>query len=470
MRKWWQSLDPEVVTAFVVVIGLGLLGIGSLYLRDYVRNRLRRGESFLPKWVLVILATLFVLGMLALGATGIGILFWALFCAVLYYLSLDREAQRSQWQAGLLLELAEALRQRVALHRYFEALSVDNKVDRRVALASVAEQLRRGGSLSQALGQEGLLPVPALATLRAGEAGGGARLALIARHLGRELGAEGVRKTRLAACFTYPFAVCVMVGTVGLFLGTFVLPKFTYILDVMGCLSRWGWPKPVVRWSRVEPWGWEFLRTSAGWPLLWQIFALPLGALVLYLFLRLLFGVAHSGMRSRSWREAPPSPLGLLWLRFKAGLPVLRTRERHRGLARAARTLGMLLEAGLTLPEACREVAVPELAGPYAGAFHELGQAALRGATFESALRQSRLPESFLVLAAAGAVGGELPAALFAVAEWHTAKAERLDQRLAFAVPCITIPLAGLVVGVFFLHVFTGIGTVVNLPVVGRWR
>jgi type II secretory pathway component PulF len=178
--------------------------------------------------------------------------------------------------------------------------------------------------------------------------------------------------------------------------------------------------------------------------------------------------VAHSGMRSRSWREAPPSPMGLLWLRFKTGLPVLRTRERHRGLARAARTLGMLLEAGLTLPEACREIAVPELAGPYADAFHGLGQAARRGDPFESALRQSGLPDSFVALAAAGAVGGELPAALYTVADWHAARAERLDHRLAFAVPCITIPLAGLLVGAFQVYVFSGIAALQSQMLMGR--
>jgi type II secretory pathway component PulF len=172
-------------------------------------------------------------------------------------------------------------------------------------------------------------------------------------------------------------------------------------------------------------------------------------------------------MLSRSWREAPASPLGPLWQRFKACLPVLRTRERHRGLARAARTLGMLLEAGLTLPDACREIAAPELAGPYADAFHELGQAALRGEPFESALRQSGLPDSFVVLAAAGAVGGELPAALHTVADWHAAKAERLDHRLAFAVPCITIPLAGLLVGAFQVCVFSGIAAIQRQMLMG---
>jgi type II secretory pathway component PulF len=77
-----------------------------------------------------------------------------------------------------------------------------------------------------------------------------------------------------------------------------------------------------------------------------------------------------------------------------------------------------------------------------------------RGEALSSALKNSGLPESFVCLTIAGAKGGTLAEAFVAAADWHASRADRLDRIFVAAMPCITIPLAGALVGLVYGSVF----------------
>jgi type II secretory pathway component PulF len=149
--------------------------------------------------------------------------------------------------------------------------------------------------------------------------------------------------------------------------------------------------------------------------------------------------------------------------RLQSFLPFFGRRLRYRSIAGAAATLRALCESSVPLPEACHRVANPELSGPYSASFARLGEMLDRGDDFKGALRKCGLPDPFVTLAIGGALGGALPNALAAAAEWYQSRAERLDGILLAVLPCVTIPLAGLMVGLVYGSVFWRINQIREL-------
>jgi type II secretory pathway component PulF len=135
-----------------------------------------------------------------------------------------------------------------------------------------------------------------------------------------------------------------------------------------------------------------------------------------------------------------------------AFLPLFGARLRHRALARAAHALEALAESGLTLPEMCRAIAVPALAGPYARSFAKLAGQTEKGQPLSEALPATVLPASFAWFMRAGSMG-DFARAMRAAAEYHDARTERLDLLLAMLLPCVVMSSAGLLVASFYLSV-----------------
>ncbi|MCY3020423.1 MAG: type II secretion system F family protein, partial [Planctomycetota bacterium] len=255
-------------------------------------------------------------------------------------------------------------------------------------------------------------------------------------------------RAALGVAIAYPLAVWAVCLPVALFLVIFILPKFADILRAL--------PPPGLAW----------------WPPMTRVTTgIVYASSVLFL-------VPLIRVMSEPAATDPPS-VSPLWrgcdalLRYIEGcLPLFRARLRQRSLARCARALGAMFESGMALPQACRHVAVPELAGPCAPAFARLAQATEEGRPLAEALRAARLPESFSALALAGAAGGEMALAMATAAEWHEARARRLDRIMATLLPCLTIPTTGLLVGCVYGGVFAAINAMraaVIPPMPGVW-
>lgn len=424
--RGWGSFTPQ--SASINALAAGLLSVFFMFVSW-------------PYWGLWLLAASYLAALY--GHPLLGGMFFAvvLVCALLRH---DGIGHRRR-MANVMQEVAEALRQALPLHEIFEALSVEQRGPFARDLRLVAERLRRGAPLSAALALPGFVPHHTLAAIRAGEAGGGRALPQLVRGAAADLRAGAAARSSVLVALYYPLAVWAFCLPMAAFLLVFIIPKFSDVLRHLPAhfpSARFpaGVPAPQITW-------WP------AWHRATEIVVFVSVGVVSGVLLACYFAASGRGPGSGAslWQRLRLLRLSL-WL--QDCLPLLRTRLRLRCLARSASTLGAMLECGVPLHQACREVAVPELAGPFARRFAAFARGIEQGQPLSAALRGSRLPESFTALAEAGAAGGQLPLALATAAEWHAARAQRFDRVFAVALPCLTIPLTGLLVGSLYGGLF----------------
>lgn len=186
----------------------------------------------------------------------------------------------------------------------------------------VTERVHSGMSFSAAISQfPRVFPTLMVSLMRASEATGamGPMLSRVADYLGRE------RRTvkQIRGALTYPMAMVTLAIGVTVFLVAWVLPKFAKIYESRSAAL----PTPTRILLNVS----DFLTNN------WLSLALGVAGVVV--MLSIIRG-ASQGRRAIDWLKINSPVIGPIFTNFY--------------LSRAARTLGTLLAAGVTLPEAVR--------------------------------------------------------------------------------------------------------------------
>ena len=432
-------MDLDLVVALSIVTGMGFMGIGSLFLRDYCQRCRRLGLPYLPNaltppvWLrrltggffLVFIFWVCLKFLLYNGLWGCSLVaavfFWAHFRYGLGRVKCER--------AAIMKEIAEAIRQKLPLSDFIRTLSMEHRGPVAGQLQAMAMGLDAGKSLSEVSAGIQFFPPHSLAEIKAVESGGGAALANILQSSAEEWSSGLKTRSRMVASMAYPMAswgVCLPLAAL-LAYNRWTLPHFFY------------WPM----WLNSPDGSWW----KAWLGLASAMVLVSAGALFLLVF-TWLWGEGRGGpvILQPLWNVGPTAGM---WL--ERHLPIFRARWHHRSLARAARTLSALAEAGVPLHKAFQQVASPELAGPHAAAFGRLANSSEQGAPLIESLKNSKLPRSFVCLALAGAAGGVFAQAMRTVCEWHELKAFHLEERLIALLPCIATPIAGAMVGSFYI-------------------
>lgn len=300
------------------------------------------------------------------------------------------------------------------------------------ALQRVAGALRRGEPLSRSLAQaDGAFDELFVSLVAASERSG--RVAAALRHHAAFLGWSEALRARLIAASIYPLMLLLAGGAVTLFLLVFVLPRFAGVFDGMEVslppLSRTLLAFGV--WSAAHP----AAAAAVG-------LVAPLAALI-------------------AWR----TPQG--WAAFHAGAwraPGLGPRLRTVALARLYRCVGLLVGAGVPVPEALR-LAGDVLAAPLRPALAEAARAVRTGRRLSAALQEHGLATPVaLRMLRVGEGSGTLPSMLEQAAAFHDEEISRLaDWVTRFVNPLLMLVMGaviGTIVVLMYLPIFTLMETV----------
>lgn len=349
-----------------------------------------------------------------------GILFGLLLCT-------DPSRERSR-AAGILRELAENVRLNMPLKPYLEALMLEHRGEMVLRLQRSAFGLAAGCSLSDALARGHLLFLKDQAVIRAGESGGGGALARTLDQAARSLQRERTLMHRAWLSILYPISTFLLVLPLACFLQFFLFDHFNHYFS-----RRYHGEDLPQFWER-----WNVVSAC--------LVTASCLAVFLALVIRASMPNGAPTIIENLWAYSTPLTR---WLH--ARLPLFGSHWSHACLARASRTLGALTAAGVPLQQALRLTAESALAGPHAQTLAVLADQTERGVSLREGLALTHLPASFQALLLNGAEAGALPEALETAAEWHEARAHRLENLLCVLLPCVTIPLVGCFVAAFYV-------------------
>lgn len=324
-------------------------------------------------------------------------------------------------------ELAVLLDAGVPLLEALETLGEKDGGAGALALQRVADALRRGEPLSQALGQaDGAFDELFVALVAASERSG--RVAAVLRHHAAFLAWSEALRARLVSASIYPLMLLLAGGAVTLFLLLFVLPRFAGVFDGMESslppLSRTLLAFGV--WAAAHPWA--------------------------ALLLALVPPLAALG----AWRT-PRGPAAVLAFAWR--LPGLGRRLRTVALARLYRCVGLLAGAGVPVPEALR-LASDVLAAPLRPALAEATRAVRAGRRLSAALHEQGLATPVaLRMLRVGEGSGTLPSMLEQAAAFHDEEIARLADWVTRVVNPLLMLVMGAVIGtivvLMYLPIFT---------------
>lgn len=324
-------------------------------------------------------------------------------------------------------ELAVLLDAGVPLLEALETLGEKDGGAGALALQRVADALRRGEPLSQALGQaDGAFDELFVALVAASERSG--RVAAVLRHHAAFLAWSEALRARLISASIYPLLLLAAGGAVTLFLLLFVLPRFAGVFDGMESslppLSRALLGFGV--WAAAHP-----------WTALLMALLPPLAALA-------------------AWRT-PQGSAAVLASAWR--LPGLGRRLRTVALARLYRCVGLLAGAGVPVPEALR-LASDVLAAPLRPALAEATRAVRTGRRLSAALHEHALATPVaLRMLRVGEGSGTLPSMLEQAAAFHDEEIARMADWVTRVVNPLLMLVMGAVIGtivvLMYLPIFT---------------
>ncbi|MGA1562186.1 MAG: type II secretion system F family protein [Gammaproteobacteria bacterium] len=329
-------------------------------------------------------------------------------------------AARFLRQLGSLLQAGIPILQ--ALERVEEGFI---RLEERALVKRVHDQVEAGQSLSQACSLfPKAFPTLVLELLRAGETSGRLDQVLLraAHHLEDQLALQ--RKLRNAAL--YPSIVFVVAMAVSGLLLTYVVPQFAELFQSQG-LQLPALTASVVAAS-------VFLQDLGGW----------------LVILLLILGFVSWRTRDR-WLPKLRPTLDPLWLR----LPLLGSIVRTAQLARFARTLETLLQAGVPILTALQRSGQVLTSQPYQLAVAQLRTRVEQGQALAHSLRQSSLfPPLVVQFVKTGEESGQLTTLLARLADTYEAELrQQLDRFTTLAEP-ILILLISAVVGILVIAMY----------------
>jgi type II secretory pathway component PulF len=428
--------DYEELIFFACAILSGVLLFGFLLLRDRARARMSAGISGISDEFIKVFAVGYggaiglILCFVVLVANSILLLMLVSVFLILNMLwTRCTVVSRQRMTAALLEEVARCVENQLSLPDYFVALAHENRHNSKACCEDVVQRLRRGEKLSQALFTADLIPMPVAAALQAAESSGGGQLVAVFKRQSRQLSDDASLYTSVFFWMVYPIALWSVFLPMGIFIIYFAFPRIEDIRKSFDIISWW---PTYTNWVSVGLYGTAIVAFA-------------------WIFLTPVFN--HQRFPAFVTRVFHPLYRRMILL-LASTTPLLSSRHRHRSLSRTAFAMGDLASERVPLPRICELVATNELAGPYASNIKALGEAAERGEPFQRCLEVSKLPESFVALANAGAAGGAFIQAMAAIAEWHAAKARQVERLILGIVPCFTIPLCGLMVGSFYIGIF----------------
>jgi len=294
--------------------------------------------------------------------------------------------------------------------------------------------VRGGSSLAEALARHHPRPFSRLYInmVRAGEKGGVLEVAL--KRLAGFLEAAQELREAIVSALIYPTLLAVVGSGAVVFLLTFVLPRFAVIFADLGQAL----PLP----TRI------LLAVSEGIQAYWW-------GLLLLALLALL-----------GWRAATGTEGGrLAWDRWLLGLPLLGGLLLRLEVARFARTLGTLLQAGVPLLQALatvKEIAVNRVV---VEALERLHDGIKRGGGIASPLAASRVfPTLAVHMVRVGEETGRLEEMLSKVADVYEGEVRTAVKRLIAALEPAIILTLGVVVLLIVVAVLLAIFGINELP------
>ncbi|MBI4355992.1 MAG: type II secretion system F family protein [Candidatus Omnitrophica bacterium] len=286
----------------------------------------------------------------------------------------------------------------------------------RTIVGQIAEDVRQGSTLSEALAKHPRIFSPLYVSLtRAGEAGG--MLDTVLDRLAAQAQQESSMRAKIQGAMVYP---CV-VGVVGLItvivLMTFVVPRLDKLFTTLG--SQLPLPTRLllgVAGVMSQPWFW-------------------VGALILVV---LLGGVV------RLFTEPCARAVDRLSLR----LPGIKTVMQQLELGRFARAFGLLLEHGVPVLQAM-DIAIPTVRHRLIRQeLLRLPKGVQQGTPVSACMKELSVATPFIVnTLAVGEQGGRLSEALVEVANFYDEETERLLQTMATLLEPLMILAVGGVVG-----------------------
>jgi general secretion pathway protein F len=278
----------------------------------------------------------------------------------------------------------------------------------------MADRIRSGASLGDAMADEPLFPPFCVAIVRAGEAAGSLETSLT--HLGEQLEKSQRAREKVQSALIYPIIVTVACALSLVFLFSFVVPRFAVFFENTDAAVPTVTRLVIATGNLFQQYGWT----------------LPVAAAAVFLLGKLyLADAAHR----RAWS-------GRL-----LALPLLGSLIQRVDTAQFARVLGTLLKNGVALTRALdiarTAIRNPAIAGAVDDAAAEVKEG--RGLT-EPLAKTGRFPRLALRLLKIGEETARLDDMLIEIAEVYDREIERdLERGLALLTPAITILLGAVV-------------------------
>jgi type IV pilus assembly protein PilC len=151
------------------------------------------------------------------------------------------------------------------------------------------------------------------------------------------------------------------------------------------------------------------------------------------------------------------SPAGRRWLDdLSLRLPVMRDIVTMRNVCRLCRSGGMLLEAGLTLPQALDTIAGTIDSAVIRQELDEIRRELIKGKGLSRPMKASPLFPALLVdMVGIGEKTGTLPASFAAMADFYEKKLDRRVQRLLAMIEPASIIIVGLIIAFIGIAIIT---------------
>ncbi|MBI1901206.1 MAG: type II secretion system F family protein [Planctomycetia bacterium] len=296
----------------------------------------------------------------------------------------------------------------------------------RKLLAELRESVESGDDFSTALSKHKRhFDRTYISLVRASEATG--TLAEMLDRVSRYLQKQLETQSKVRAAMAYPALMGVMALSVTIFLLTYILPKFTPIFANRGVQL----PKPT-----------RFLMALSDVLVHYWYFWLG-GAIVVVL-------AAVLGKRTDPGRE--------FWDRVKINLPVIGPALRKVILSRTIRTLGVMVQGGVSIIDAIQLAADVSTNCHYERSWRNVLEQVTAGNEIHVALRENPLfPPTLVQMIAAGEQTGKLDVVLQRVSEYYDQEVEASLKTATSLLEPLLIAFMGVVVG--------GIGLALLLPI-----
>ena len=339
-----------------------------------------------------------------------------------------REVDLSPADAGTFsLDLSRLLSSGFSLHQALElvVVSTESKAARELAQRCVGH-VAKGGQLSTVIAEDESGPAQALAGLvKGGESAGD--LHSVLEEAAKSFGARAAFKERLASALIYPVIILFMIAMTLIIFFTVVLPRLEPLFEGVGD-----------KLPASTQWLLVFGRFNQLW-MPWILGAILIG----FVGYRVL-----PGLRAAVTRRVHKVLLGPMGLGA----------SRLSGYAAYARTLGLLLNSGVPLPNASKIAAGGVGNVALSEALQEMGPDLRAGVALSKTMTKlPTIPDMLQRMTFLGERSGKLGPALVDAAGILERKAQtRLDRLLAALTPAVTIFLGlivALVVGALFLGI-----------------